>query len=49
MLFLPKVMKLTPKIMMQQLVKQYNNDDLGDNDLAVCLVDADLIHQKMRN
>lgn len=31
---------------MQQLVKQYNNDDLGDNDLAVCLVDADFDSSK---
>ena len=35
-----------PENMMQQLVKQYNSDDLGDDDLAVCLVDADFDSSK---
>ena len=35
-----------PENMMQQLVKQYNSDDLDDDDLAVCLVDADFDSSK---
>ena len=35
-----------PQNMMQQLVNQYDNDDLGDDDLAVCLVDADFNSSK---
>lgn len=35
-----------PENMMRQLINQYNTDDLGDNDLAVCLVDADFNFSK---
>ena len=35
-----------PENMMKQLVKQYDSDDLGDGDLAVCLVDADFNSSK---